>query len=217
MVPTAAVGNRHPNPREALLPLPATSRAIRILHLEDNAVDAERVRSELERAGLKIIVARVESSESFQAALSEFVPDVVLSDHQGLPFDARAALALVQAVRPAAPLILVSSWLDERVAVDCLRAGAEDIVLKRNLDRLSGAIEAALLVRRRLNKLTPRQLEVLRLVATGHTTREIARRLRRSAKTVETHRGEVMKRLGLHDVVRLVRYAARVGLAPLEF
>jgi DNA-binding CsgD family transcriptional regulator len=53
-------------------------------------------------------------------------------------------------------------------------------------------------------------------VADGHSTREIARRLKLSVKTVETHRGDMMKRLGMHDVVALVRYAVRVGLvAPL--
>ncbi|MGZ8398538.1 MAG: response regulator transcription factor [Gemmatimonadales bacterium] len=53
-------------------------------------------------------------------------------------------------------------------------------------------------------------------VTAGHTTREIARRLKLSAKTVESHRGEVMKRLGMHDVVALVRFAIRVGLVPPE-
>jgi DNA-binding NarL/FixJ family response regulator len=122
----------------------------------------------------------------------------------------------MQMHRPSAPLILVSGTLDEETAVSSIRAGAEDIVLKKNLSRLSGAIEAALAVRRRLRKLTPRQLEVLRLVAVGHTTRDIARRLKLSAKTVESHRGEVMKRLAIHDVVALVRYAMRVGLVPPE-
>lgn len=217
MARPAAVGNRQKKPRVALRSLSSTSRTIRILHLEDRPADSQRVKNELERAGLKVVVARVESPDSFKAALTEFAPDVVLSDHQGLPFNARAALAVLQAVRPATPLILVSTSLDERVAVEYLRAGAEDIVLKRHLDRLGPAIEAALSVRRRLKKLTPRQLEVLRLVVMGHTTREIASRLELSAKTVETHRGEVMKRLGLHDVVRVVRYAARVGLVPPEF
>jgi len=63
-----------------------------------------------------------------------------------------------------------------------------------------------------LDKLTPRQIEVLRMVAEGHRTREIALRLKLSVKTVESHRGEIMKRLEIHDVVGLVRYAMRVGL-----
>ena len=55
-------------------------------------------------------------------------------------------------------------------------------------------------------------MEVLRLMAQGLTTPEIARRLNLSGKTIETHRGEIMKRIGIHDIVGLVRYAVRVGL-----
>jgi DNA-binding NarL/FixJ family response regulator len=186
-----------------------------VLHLEDSATDAERVKAELAHAGMKIVSQRV-SSEDFTHALREFQPDVVLYDDAHAAFDARAALVEVQAHRPAAPLILVSSAVDEQTAVASVRAGAENIVSKRDLSRLSDAIEAALAVRRRLRKLTPRQLEVLRLVAAGHTTREIARRLKLSAKTVESHRGEVMKRLAMHDIAALVRYAVRVGLVSLE-
>ena len=57
---------------------------------------------------------------------------------------------------------------------------------------------------------------MLRLIAAGHTTPGIATRLERSPKTIETHRSEIMKRLGIHDVVGLVRYAIRVGLLPPE-
>jgi DNA-binding NarL/FixJ family response regulator len=89
------------------------------------------------------------------------------------------------------------------------------VVLKANLGRLAGSIIEAIRLRRPLGKLTPRQIEVLRLVAEGYRTREIATRLDLSAKTVESHRGEVMKRLKIHDVVTLARYAIRVGLVPI--
>jgi DNA-binding NarL/FixJ family response regulator len=55
---------------------------------------------------------------------------------------------------------------------------------------------------------------VLKLVAEGHRTRDVAKRLGLSIKTVESHRSEIMKRLHIHDVVSLVRYAIRVGLIP---
>lgn len=188
------------------------SRTLRVLHLEVNTHDAELVRAELERGGVKVVVERVDSQDSFYAALRAFAPDVILSAHAEDGFDPLAALHHLRLHYPAAPLILVVAALDDQLTVAALREGAEDIVLKSNLGRLGKAIDAALAVRRRLRKLTPRQLEVLRLVAASHTTREIARRLRLSAKTVESHRGEVMKRLGMHDVVGLVRYAVRVGL-----
>ena len=61
-------------------------------------------------------------------------------------------------------------------------------------------------------KLTARQREVLQLVAEGHSTKDIARRLRLSVKTIETHRARIMERLDIHHVAGLVRYALRVGL-----
>ena len=163
-----------------------------------------------------MVTERVDSKESFTQALRDFAPDVVLSDHALAQFDARAALAVLQSIRPTAPLIVVAGALDEHTAAACVRAGAEDFVLKGNLARLAPSIEAALSVRRRLEKLTPRQIEVLRLMAAGSTTPEIARELGLSAKTVETHRGEIMKRVGIHDIVGLVRYAVRVGLVQSE-
>jgi DNA-binding NarL/FixJ family response regulator len=87
-------------------------------------------------------------------------------------------------------------------------------VLKSNLGRLAAAVGDALAIRRPLQKLTARQVEVLALVAEGHRTRDIATRLGLSVKTIESHRGEIMKRLNVHDVVSLTRYAIRVGLIP---
>jgi DNA-binding NarL/FixJ family response regulator len=192
------------------------TRPLRILLLEDRDADAELVRRELERGELEAVTEQVDSRDAFLRALRDFKPDVVLTD-QALPqFDSAAALKAVRALRPVAPVILVAGALDERSVVASLRAGAEDLVLKSNLGRLVPAIRASLNVRQRLRTLSPRQLEVLRLVAEGHTTREVARALRLSAKTVETHRGEIMKRLAVHDVVALVRYAVRVGLVPSE-
>ena len=193
-----------------------TGKPLRILLLEDDPADAELVAETLVRVGMAIVTERVDSRDAFASALREFAPDVVLSDHALAQFDARAALAVLQEIRPTAPLIVVAGVLDEQTAAACVRAGAEEFVLKGKLDRLAPAIEAALSVRRRLEKLTPRQIEVLRLMAIGRTTPEIARGLGLSAKTIETHRGEIMKRVGIHDIVGLVRYAVRVGLVPTE-
>jgi DNA-binding NarL/FixJ family response regulator len=187
-------------------------RAPRVLLLSDSPSDGEVVGKTLDRAGLKALLQRVESLEGFTRALREFAPDVVLSDHPRRDVEASAALSLVQAARPAAALILLVTYLDEGQLVACLRAGAEAFIMKEDLSRLAHVISSALSVRRRLERVTARQLQVLQLVADGLSTREIARRLELSVKTVETHRGEMMKRLGLHDVVALVRYSVRVGL-----
>lgn len=188
------------------------SEFLRVLMLEDSEADADLITSVLRKAGLEIIAERVDSSRAFIDAVREFAPDVVLSDHAVPAFSVRAALDVLREAHPSAPLIVVTGALDEREVVACVRAGADTIVLKSNLGRLPRSIADALTVRRRLDTLSPRQLQVLRLVAEGHSTPDIAERLELSHKTVETHRGEVMKRLNIHDVVGLVRYAVRVGL-----
>lgn len=63
-----------------------------------------------------------------------------------------------------------------------------------------------------IQELTPRQREVLQLVAEGHSTKDIAQKLNLSVKTVDTHRTELMQRLDIHDIAGLVRYAIRIGL-----
>ncbi len=185
---------------------------IRVLMLEDSEADAELIGEELRRAGLSTLTERVESEDAFASALRAFEPDVVLANHTLAEFDAQAALELLRKVRPATPLIIVTGSLSGSTAVAVLRDGAEDLIIKGNISRLAESITNALDLRRPLDKLTPRQVEVLCFVADGYRTREIATRLALSVKTVESHRGEIMKRLGIHDLVNLVRYAVRVGL-----
>jgi len=192
------------------------TRTLSVLLLEDDRNGAEVIGQSLRRSGLTANIAQVDSAEAFTAALRELSPDVVISDHSLAQFTAQGALRILRAVHPRAPLIVVSGTIDGQTAVACLRAGAENIVLKDHLGRLGTVIEAALSVRQPVARLSPRQLEVLQRVAEGLTTREIAHKLSLSVKTVETHRGALMKRLGIHDLVGLVRYAVRIGLVPPE-
>lgn len=195
---------------------PKDTRTLRLLVLEDGVADAERLKQQFDRAGTPVITEWVESREAFTRALEEFGPDVVLSNHSGAPFGALAALELLQNVRPTAPLIVITSALDEAAVVALVRAGVADLVQKNNLSRLASAVAGALALRRPLRALSPRQLEVLRLVALGHTTSDMARRLKLSVKTVEAHRAEVMKRLDIHNLAGLVRFALRVGLISAQ-
>jgi len=189
-----------------------TARTLRVLFLDDDPADTAMVTESLARSGMTVVTERVDSLEALTQALREFAPDVVLSDDVLENFDARAALEVVQNLRPTAPVIVVADAPERHSAASFVRAGVEDLVLKSCLDRLAPTIECALAVRRRLEKLTPRQMEVMRLMAEGLSTPKIARRLALSSKTIETHRGEIMKRVGIHDLVGLVRYAVRVGL-----
>jgi DNA-binding NarL/FixJ family response regulator len=187
---------------------------LRVLILHDCAVATERLIRELEKGGTKLLSQRVNSEGGFLQALRSFEPDIVLVASTLLNFNARTALQLVQAHHPTAGVILVTETFDEQSAVWCLRAGAENVVLENNLGRLGLATQKALAVRQPLRKLSRRQLEVLRLVTEGLTSKEIAKALGLAVKTVETHRSAGMRRLGIDDVPGLVRYAVRVGLIP---
>jgi DNA-binding NarL/FixJ family response regulator len=192
----------------------ATKKPLRVLLLEDNEADAALISHELTRSGMRILLAQVDSADAFTGALKSFAPDVVLSDHSLGQFDSRAALEVLREVRPKAPFIVITGNLIAAQAGTAIRAGAEDVILKTNMRGLEASITNALAARRRLHALTDRQIEVLRLVSEGHRTREIAKRLGLSIKTIESHRSEIMKRMRIHDVVSLVRYSVRVGLIP---
>ena len=188
--------------------------------LNEAESDAQLIERELSRSGMKVVTEHVASKDAYVQALHAFGPDVVLADDSHAELAPIAAMEILRLMRPTAPLIVVSADIDGRgleTCVNCVRAGADDVVLRRDIGSVADNINAALHVRRPLERLTARQLEVLRLVAEGLTTPQIAARLKLSVKTIETHRSEVMKRLGVHDVVQLVRFAVRLGLvAPLS-
>jgi DNA-binding NarL/FixJ family response regulator len=187
------------------------SPRLRILLLEDDPRDADLVTHALERLDPGCMVLRVDSRQGFASALDTFVPDVVLSDHAIADFNALDALRLTQARLPEAPFLLVAGAF-EQSTTECLRSGATDFIRKSDLNRLAPAIVTAVKLRESLRRLSRRQRQVLQMLAVGCSTREIARRLRLSVKTVETHRAQVMHRTGIHDLAGLVRYAVRVGI-----
>ena len=190
------------------------TKPTKVLLLCQGSDDGELITRELIAAEMKVEKADADSAASLKHILSETSPDVVLCEYIPDRFSACEVQDVLRYESPEIPLIVVAESVTGVAAVKCLRAGAEDIVIRQNIKRLPEAINKAIEKRSLLAKLTSRQIEVLRLVAEGHRTREIADRLRLSVKTVESHRGEVMKRLNMHDVVSLVRYALRVGLVP---
>jgi len=190
------------------------SNPLRVLLLEENAADAALISHELQRSGMRILVTQVDSAESFTAALESFAPDVVLSDDSLARFDSRTALEVLCDVRPTVPFIIVTGALVGGQAGAAIRAGAGDVILKTSTRGLEASIINAIDARRPLHALTDRQIQVLKLVTEGHRSRAIAKGLGLSIKTVESHRSEIMKRLRIHDVASLVRYAIRVGLIP---
>src|SRR6266850_3331735 len=117
---------------------------LRILLAEDVANDAELVLAELKYGGLHADHRVVDGEKSFVDALREFAPDVILSDFSMPGFSGMAALALAREICPDTPFIFVSGTIGEESAVDALKSGATDYLLKNNLVRLSSAVERAL-------------------------------------------------------------------------
>lgn len=116
---------------------------IRLVHLDDSRVDQELIARELKREGLEFTCRHVSDRETFIQALETFDPDVILSDFSLASFSGLEALAIAREKKPDAPLIFVTGTLGEERAVDLLKKGAFDYILKNHLQRLVPAVERA--------------------------------------------------------------------------
>lgn len=119
-------------------------RPLRVLHLEDEPQDAELVAARLRADALLCEIVRVGTRDAFEAELVKGGWDVILADDRLPSFDGAGALALARARAPDVPFLFVSGTLGEEIAVERLKAGATDYVLKQRLSRLGAAISRAL-------------------------------------------------------------------------
>ena len=117
---------------------------IKILLVEDVELDAELTEHELKRAGLDFISQRVEEESDFIKQLEIFKPDIILADHSLPHFDGISALKIANEKSPEIPFIFVSGKIGEDFAVEMLKEGATDYVLKSNLPKLGHAVQRAL-------------------------------------------------------------------------
>jgi len=121
------------------------SAKLRILILEDVPSDAELMEYELTESGLSFVSKRVATKESFVKACDEYRPDIILSDYSLPSFDGLTAMKFAFETCPDVPYIFVSGALGEEMAIDLLKRGATDYVLKNKLSRLGPAVSRALL------------------------------------------------------------------------
>ena len=129
---------RQPRPAPCVpVPTAESRAALKILILEDVPTDAELMQRALRKAGLDFTARRVDNRAGFIEALETFAPDIVLSDYRLPDFNGAEALAHVRHVHPEIPVVIVTGALGEEGAVELLKAGAADYVLKSNLLRLS--------------------------------------------------------------------------------
>ncbi len=119
-------------------------KPVKILIVEDNDADVELLRRELTRQGVRFESRVVRSADELRAALSERAPDVVCSDYTLPGFDGNAALRICRELRPETPFLFVSGSIGETRAVETLKSGATDYILKDAMGRLPAAITRAL-------------------------------------------------------------------------
>jgi DNA-binding NarL/FixJ family response regulator len=213
---------------------------IRIILADDHALVRAGLRalaSSLQ--GVQIVGEAADGRQALQL-VKEQRPDIVLMDISMPGLNGLEAAGRIAKAYPEVRVLMLSAHSSEEYVCQALRAGVSGYLLKdastaeleialravaQGQTYLSPAISRHVIndyMRRvggeagSLEILTPRQREILQLICEGQTTKEIARTLHISIKTVETHRAQLMERLGIHDVAGLVRYALRVGLVQSE-
>jgi two-component system cell cycle sensor histidine kinase/response regulator CckA len=130
-------------------PVPASKRdtmveRIRILIVEDSEADADINEREVKKVLPACLFLRVLTPESFTKALDEFIPDAIVSDYSLPDFDGLAVLRIMRELSPFTPVLIVTGSVNEETAVNCLKSGAADYILKEHIKRLGPALLAAL-------------------------------------------------------------------------
>jgi DNA-binding NarL/FixJ family response regulator len=208
--------------------------ALRILIADDHGIVRSGIRLLLERqSDLEVVAEAEDGIEAVQQALATR-PNLCILDVSMPRMTGLQAAREIRSHVPEARVLILSMHDDEHYLFEALKAGASGYVLKREADQdLVGAVRAVgrgeafltnaaerSIIRQWMADgskgpvvpLTAREEEVVKLIAEAHTNAQIAEILHLSEKTVESHRGNVLRKLGMRDRVELVRYAIRRGL-----
>ncbi len=209
-----------------------------ILLVDDHQMFREGLRAIIERSGtLQVVGEGADGRQAVELATGSLAPRIVIMD-MGMPaLNGAAATRQIIARCPDIRVIALSSHADRRFVAAMLEAGASAYVLKEAAsEEILRAVQEVLLGRKYLssgianvviegyldhssqhprvapNPLAHREREVLQLLAEGNTSKQIARTLHISSKTVEVHRRNIMAKLDLHSVAELTKYAVREGI-----
>ena len=216
----------------------------KILLADDHQIVREGLKSLLNSHEDMEVVGEARDGRSAVQMAKDLAPDVVIMD-VGMPhLNGIEATRQITAREPEAKVVALSMHADRRFMGEMLKAGAKGYLLKDGaFEELATAIRSVVAnkvylsprianvvvddyVRRTpgqpsgdasaFARLTPREREVLQLMAEGRATKEIAMDLKVSIKTVETHRRQIMEKLSIHSVAELTKYAIREGLTSLD-
>jgi DNA-binding NarL/FixJ family response regulator len=213
---------------------------IRILIADDHKIFREGLRTLLQNRGDIEVIGEADNGRTVVALAAELRPDVIIMDVAMPDLNGIEATRQISGGRVAAKVLALSMHSDSRFVTRMLQAGAQGYLLKDcAFEELALAIDTivsdgvylspgvtGVVVRDYVQHLTegdagmaalsPREREVLQLVAEGLTTKDIAGKLHISVKTVETHRKQIMDKLEIRSVAELTKYAVREGLTSLD-
>jgi DNA-binding NarL/FixJ family response regulator len=209
---------------------------IRVLVVDDHAIVREGIRALLaRRAGIRVVGEASDGKQAL-AQVEALLPDIVLMD---IAMPVMNGLEATQAIRQSFPdvrILVLTQHESKEYVLPLLRAGASGYILKRARAKelidairavysegaylppivarevVSGVMSPSAVEARQPPILTEREKEVVRLVAEGLSSREIAERLCISVKTVETHRAHILEKIGAHSTAELIKYAIREGI-----
>ena len=223
-------------PQTALAPAPGAGREserMRVVIADDHGIVRSGVRMLLERQADIEVVGEASDGAEARDLVIRLKPDLAILDVKMPKLTGLQATREIREHVPDVAVLILSMYDDDRYLFEALKAGASGYVLKAQADAdlmaavravekgepfLTPAAQRALIKdvlgegAERSDDLTPREQEVVKLVAEAHTNKEIAEILHLSEKTVENHRSNAMRKLGMRDRVELVRYAIRKGL-----
>lgn len=219
------------------------TRSVRVLLVDDHVVMRQALRMLLDNQPELDVIADVENGREAVQAAERLNPDVVLMDVVMPGLNGLEATRQIKRICPSTRVVMLSGFVDEDQLLEALRAGASGYIIKKSdiselvlaiqtvhrgnsyfSSALSEGFDLAEVLyqakrsdqRTGVDALTPREREVLQLIAEGYTNQGIANELYISVKTVEAHKAHIMSKLHARNRTDLIRYAIRKGIVRLE-
>jgi len=208
---------------------------LKILLADDHQIVRQGLRTLLEQKGFSVVGEAGDGLEAVKMAKNQH-PDIAVLDLSMPLLNGVDAARQIKQDEPSTKSILLTMHTDEQYVLDAIRAGCSGYILKseaatdlvkaiqdvsKGLTHLSSRVSKSVVQgyldnnQPRTDPLSPRERQVLQLIAEGKTTKEIATLLEVSVKTADAHRTSLMKKLDIHGTAELVRYAIRTGLVQI--